>query len=55
LVRDVLRLEIADDRRGVFVAHPGVEELIIGPLRPEHNRDESGCDAEGGDDEEHVG
>jgi len=48
LVRDVLRLEIADDGGGVLVPHAGVEELVIRTLRPKDDPDESARNGERG-------
>ena len=51
LVRDILRLEIADDGRGVLLAHARVEELHIRALGPKHHAHEPADHREGGDDE----
>jgi len=54
LVRDALGLELADDRGGVPVAEAAVEELVVGPARPEHEGAEAGQHAGGGDHERNA-
>ncbi len=54
LVRDVLRLQVADDGGGVLVAEARVEQLVIGPARPEHDGDHAADDGEGGHGQRHA-
>ena len=51
LVRDVLRLQVRDDGGGILVAQTRVKQLVIGPARPDHERDHAGGHHECGDDQ----